>query len=134
MDKKRANLYVKYTAKNPIVFISLIILAIIAILLLTFNTKVSIYSTYEGGFVGQAISIDGRVTVSGDSVYMYTNRNDAIYTAKVSSIEYHGEKTSIQIKDAQNLNNLDKGNMKIDIPVKQITLFQRVFLRGGKSY
>ena len=134
MNKKTGNFYVKYTAKDPIVFILLLILAISSILLLTFNTRVSVYSTYEGKFIGQVISINGCVDVKGDSLYVYTNRNDAIYTARVSSIEFYGETTNIQIKENQNLNILDKGNIKIDIPVRQITLLERVFLRGGKSY
>ncbi|MGF7048142.1 hypothetical protein J2T13_002649 [Paenibacillus sp. DS2015] len=132
MNKKKANMYVKLTAKNPVPFIGIVALAVLSLLFLTMSTKLSIINTYDGKMDKQKIVISNHVITNiPGKVYVYTNRNEKVYPMQTTDkVKYDAGATIIYVEGSEN--DPDIGNVKIDVPIGETTLFERVFLKGGK--
>lgn len=133
MRKKYANLYVKMTAKSPLLFLILILISIIFLFGVTLTTKVDVIKTYNVKVENGKICIQNVNDITWNEVYVYENRNEAVYKVKIEPQMVRRENNSLEISVNQ-LGFIPQSDfVNIDIPVQKITLFRRVFLQGGKS-
>lgn len=133
MGKRFINTYIKYTAKKPILFFVMIGVFVFFILFVSLTTKTSLVQSYEGIMSGDTIVINAEINTAPEKIYIYENRNEAVFLINVKSMEYEDNSTMLFVdNDAGLLGLSDAKNIKIDIPVGEITLFERVFLKGGK--
>jgi hypothetical protein len=131
MNKKKANLYVKLTVKHPLPFIICIIIGLLSLIYITVSTKLNVINTYDGLINEHSIVINNSISSVPDKVYVYTNRNEAVYPLiTTNNVSYNADSTTIYIEDNKNFINSNK--VKVDITIGETTLFERVFLKGGK--
>lgn len=132
MRKKYANLFVKMTAKSPLLFLSLILASIIFLFGVTLTTWVDVIETCKVKVENNKICIQNVSDIIPDEVYVYENRNEAVYKVKIEPEMIRQENNSLEIP----VNELgfipQSDSVNIDIPIQKITLFRRVFLQGGK--
>lgn len=133
MRKKYANLFVKMTAKSPLLFLILILISIIFLFGVTLTTKVDVIKTYNVKVQNNKICIQNASSITLDEVYVYENRNEAVYKVKIEPEMVRQENNSLEIpvKELGFIPQSDSVN--IDVPIRKITLFRRVFLQGGKN-
>ena len=133
MRKKYANLYVKMTAKSPLLFLVLILISTIFLLGVTLTTKVDVIETYKVKVENNKICIQNVSNITLNEVYVYENRNEAVYKVIIEPEMVSQENNSLEIP----VNELGfippSDSVNIDIPIREITLFRRVFLQGGKN-
>ena len=133
MRKKYANLYVKMTAKSPLLFLLLILISIIFLFGVTLTTKVDVIETYKVKVENNKICLQNVNDVTWNQVYVYENRNEAVYKVKIEPEMVRQESKSLEISVNQ-LGFIPRSDfVNIDIPIREITLFRRVFLQGGKN-
>ena len=133
MRKKYANLYVKMTAKSPLLFLALILISTIFLFGVTLTTKVDVIETYKAKVENDQICIQDVNDITLNEVYVYENRNEAVYKVIIEPEMFRQESNSLEIS----VNELgfipQSDSVNIDIPIRKITLFRRVFLQGGKN-
>ena len=133
MRKKYANLYVKMTAKSPLLFLILILISTIFLFVVTLTTKVDVIETYKAKVENNQICIQDVNDITMNEVYVYENRNEAVYKVIIEPEMFSQESNSLEIS----VNKLgfipQSDSVNIDIPIRKITLFRRVFLQGGKN-
>ena len=133
MGKRFINTYVKYVVKKPILFFAMIGVFVFLILFVSLTTKTSLIQSYEGLIFGDTIVINAEINTVPENIYVYENRNEAVYLVNIKSMEHEDNSTVLIIGNNTELHGLPAAeNIKIDIPVDEITLFERVFLKGGK--
>ena len=82
---------------------------------------------------GNSIVINAEIDAAPDKIYVYENRNEAVYLINVKNMERKDDATMLFIDSGTEFFELSAAeNIKIDIPIGEITLFERVFLKGGK--
>ena len=133
MRKKYANLYVKMTAKSPLLFLLLILISIIFLFGVTLTTKVDVIETYKVKVENNKICIQNVSNITLNEVYVYENRNEAVYKVKIEPEMVRQENNSLEISVNQLGFIPQSDSVNIDIPIREITLFRRVFLQGGKN-
>ena len=133
MRKKYANLYVKMTAKSPLLFLLLILISIIFLFGVTLTTKVDVIETYKVKVENNMICIQNVSNITLNEVYVYENRNEAVYKVKIQPEMLNQENNSLEISVNQLGFIPQSDSVNIDIPIREITLFRRVFLQGGKN-
>ena len=133
MRKKYANLYVKWTAKNPLLFLILILVSIIFLFGVTLTTEVDVIETYNVKIENNKICIQGINDISLNEVYVYENRNEAVYKVIIAPEMVRQERDSLEISVDELGFIPQSDSVSIDIPIGKITLFRRVFIQGGKS-
>ena len=133
MRKKYANLYVKMTAKSPLLFLVLILISTIFLFGVTLTTKVDVIETYKVKVENNQICIQDVNDITLTEVYVYENRNEAVYKVIIEPEMIRQENNFLEIS----VNELgfipQSDSVNIDIPIRKITLFRRVFLQGGKN-
>lgn len=129
---KIANTYVKYTVKKPVLFFLLIFVSVGLILLLSITTKTNLFLTCDASIDRDKIIVDGLVESCTGQLYVYDNREERIYPVAISRTVQDGGTTIFYITDTEALVNLPR-EVKADIPADEISLFERIFIRGGKS-
>lgn len=132
MRKKYANLFVKMTAKNPLLFLLLILLSVLFLFGVTLTTKVDVIKTYNVKIENDKICIQNASDFMLDEVYVYENRNEAVYKIKIEPEMVSRENNSLEISVNQLSFIPQSDYVYIDIPIQKITLFRRVFIQGGK--
>lgn len=133
MKKKYANLYVKLTAKSPFLFLILILISIVFLFGVTLTTKVDVIETCNVKVENNKICIQNVTDIMLDEVYVYENRNEAVYKVKIEPEMVRQENNSLEIS-VNELGFIPQSDfVNVDIPIQQITLFRRVFLQGGKN-
>ncbi len=130
--KNFVNTYVKYTAKKPILFILLILVSVSLILYLTITTKTSVFRTCNARIEENKILIDGVVESKTGQIYVYANREEKIVPIAITETVQGNGSTVFYTADTKKLECLTQ-ELKADIPVDEISLFERIFLRGGRS-
>lgn len=133
MRKKYANLYVKMTAKSPLLFLMLILISIIFLFGVTLTTKVDVIKTYKVKIQNNKICIQNVNEITRNEVYVYENRNEAVYKVKIEPEMIRQENNSLEISVNQLGFIPQSDSVNIDVPIQEITLFRRVFLQGGKN-
>lgn len=133
MRKKYANLYVKMTAKSPLLFLVLILISTIFLFGVTLTTKVDVIETYRAKVENNKICIQDVYDITLTEVYVYENRNEAVYKVIIEPEMVSQETNSLEIS-VNELGFIPQSDfVNIDIPIRKITLFRRVFLQGGKN-
>ncbi len=132
MRKKYANLFVKMTAKSPLLFLLLILLSVLFLFGVTLTTKVDVIKTYNVKIENDKICIQNASDFMPDEVYVYENRNEAVYKIKIEPEMVSRENNSLEISVNQLSFIPQSDYVYIDIPIQKITLFRRVFIQGGK--
>ena len=133
MGKRFINTYIKYTAKKPILFFLMIGVFLFFIFFISLTTKTSVIKSYDATIAGNTIVINAEIDSAPDKIYVYVNRNEAVFLINVKSINRTNNKTVLIIDNEVELHELfSVENITIDVPVSEMTLFERVFLRGGK--
>ena len=133
MSKKLINTYVKYTAKKPVLFFVMILVGVLSIVILSLSTKTNIVITYDGTVEENEIIINGDVDSYTGSIYAYSDRNVGMYSVEITETIHRDGKTIFLLKDDNEyILLMNQQEIKIDIPIHEITIFERVLLKGGK--
>ncbi len=121
------------TAKSPLLFLLLILISIIFLMGVTLMTTVDVIKTYNVKVENNKICVQDIGDIVPDEVYVYENRNEAVYKVMIKPEMVSQEKDSLEIS----VNDLgfipQADSVNIDVPLRKITLFRRVFLQGGKN-
>ena len=131
--KKLANTYVKYVAKKPVLFLGLLIVSVAIIMILTLTTKTNLVVTYDAVIDEECIRVNDAVTPCKNFLYVYSNRNEYVYRIEMTDRHYDEDSTTFSVIITDELTQLKQQDIQVDIPVKEISLFERIFLRGGKA-
>jgi len=133
MGKRFINTYVKYVVKKPILFFAMIGVFVFLILYVSLTTQTSLIQSYEGLIFGDTIVINAEINTVPENIYVYENRNEAVYLINIDGIVHEDNLTILSIGNFIELHGLTAAeSIKIDIPVGEISLFERIFLKGGK--
>ena len=98
----------------------------------TLTTKVDVIKTYNIKIENDKICIQNASGIMPDEVYVYENRNEAVYKIKIEPEMVSRENNSLEISVNQLSFIPQSDYVYIDSPVQKITLFRRVFVQGGK--
>lgn len=133
MKKQTINIYVKMIVKSPFIFLGLIFLCIVALLYITLSTKVDVVKTYEAKIEDNRIMILEAGPDIPHNVYIYEDRDKAVYHLEIEpgDVKYDDYNLILSLGDFKFERESDL--VKVDIPIKEITLFRRVFLQGGRN-
>ena len=132
MNKRLINTYVKYTAKKPILFFAMIIIFLFVIISLTLSTKTNVIIIREGTVDDNIIIINGIYSSHAGRLYVYTNRNEAVHHITIAETIHQYGKTFFVFEDNVEFLGKIEQQISVDIPVREITIFERLFLRGGR--
>lgn len=133
MGKRFINTYIKYTAKKPVLFFAMIGMFLFLILFVSLTTKTSLIQSYDGTIARNTVVINAVINTTPENIYVYENRNEAVYLMNVKNMERMNNTTMLFVdSDAEFLELSATENIKIDIQIGEITLFEHVFLKGGK--
>lgn len=133
MKKKFINTYVKYTAKKPILFFAMIFIGVFLIIILSLTTKTSVVLTSDGMVDDHSITVFGKVDSYTGFIYTYNDRNDQVYSIKISETVYEEGQTRFLLKgDNEYITTMNQQEIKVDVPMREMTIFECVFLKGGK--
>lgn len=121
------------TAKSPLLFLLLILISIIFLMGVTLMTTVDVIRTYKAKVENNKICVQDIGDIVPDEVYVYENRNEAVYKVmiKPEMVSQENNSLEISVNDLGFIPQADSVN--IDVPLRKITLFRRVFLQGGKN-
>lgn len=133
MRKKTANLFVKMTAKSPLLFLGLILLSVVIILYITLTTEVDVIQTYDAKVEGNTLMISQVNRQKLSKLYVYENREKAVYCLEPEEGDIDWDGTGMLVSLEEPLFEPETDFVKVDIPVRKISLFRRVFLQGGKN-
>ncbi|MCL2813613.1 MAG: hypothetical protein FWD23_03340 [Oscillospiraceae bacterium] len=133
MNKRFINTYIKYTAKKPVLFFAMIGIFVFFILFISLTTKTSLIQSYNGLIFGDTIVVNAELKTVPESIFVYVNRNEAVYLINIKSMEHEDNSTILFIDNNEEHGLAAAENIKIDIAVGEITLFERIFLKGGKA-
>jgi hypothetical protein len=135
MGKRFINTYIKYTAKKPILFFVMIGVFVFFILFIALTTRTSLIQKYDGAMTGNTIVVSAVIKTKPDVIYVYENRNEAVFLLSVTGIVNNDDSTIFFVNGNAELSEItDAEIIKFDIPVGEISLFERVFLKGGKVH
>ena len=134
MNKKFVNTYVKYTAKKPLLFFAMILVGVLSITILALSTKTSLMLSANGVVNGYSIVFNGEADSSYTGfIYVYSDRNEGVYSVEVLKTIHEKEQTIFLLDDNNGyISTMNQQEIKIDIPIREMTIFERVFLKGGK--
>jgi hypothetical protein len=129
--------YMKYTIKKPIIFLCFVFIGVALFLNLTLKIQVPINKTFNGKAVvdqnnGVTILLNKKpLNKNINTIYLYIDKNIKIYEVKNLKIE----DSKIYIVDTKSFISVIKEhpNVSLDIEQKNITLFEKIFVNGGKS-
>lgn len=133
MRKKTANLFVKMTAKSPLLFLGLILLSVVIILYITLTTEVDVIQTYDAKVEGNTLMISQVNRQNLSKLYVYENREKAVYCLEPEEGDIDWDGTGMLVSLEEPLFEPETDFVKVDIPVRKISLFRRVFFQGGKN-
>lgn len=133
MNTKFINTYIKYTAKKPILFFSMIAVGISLIAVLAITTKTSVMVTYDGLVDSSSVVVNAKIDSYTGVVYAYSDRNEGEYPANISQTIHKNRQTIFILKDNKYIAVMDHQKIKLEVPIKEITILQLVFLKGGKA-
>lgn len=111
----------------------LILISIIFLLGVTLTTKVDVIKTYKVKIQNNKICIQNVNNITWNEVYVYENRNEAVYKVKIEPEMVRQENNSLEISVNQLGFIPQSDSVNIDVPIQEITLFRRFFLQGGKN-
>lgn len=133
MSKKFINTYVKYTAKKPILFFAMILVGVLSIVILALTTKTIVIFTGDGVVDGYSIVVNGNIDTYTGFIYAYSDRNERMYSVEIFETIHEEEQTIFLLKgNDEYISTMNQKEIKIDIPIREMTIFERVFLKGGK--
>lgn len=133
MKNNFINTYVKYTTKKPILFFAMIFIGVISIIILSLSTKTSVVLTSDGVVNDRSIVVSGKMDSYTGFIYAYNDRNDQVYSVEIFETVHIGEQTVFLLKgDNEYITTMNQREIKVDIPMREMTIFERVFLKGGK--
>lgn len=133
MNKRFVNAYVKYTTKNPFIFFGVILVGVLSIVLLALITKTGVVISVDGTIDNYAIIINEKADSYTGFIYAYSDRNERMYSIEISETIHEEGQTIFLLKGKDEfISTMNQKEIKVDIPVREMTIFERVFLKGGK--
>ena len=120
-------------AKNSFVFFSIVIISITLILILSISIKTDNIITKEASISNNIICIETEVKIDGDNIFVYSDRNEKVHIIRIEEFYYKDGCTYIVANSNDVLGAWNLAKINVDIPVGQSTLFERIFIRGGKT-
>ena len=133
MNKKIINTYVNYTAKNPILFFVMLIIGVLSIVILALSTKTNIMISCAGEVSAHSITVSGEFKSCTGYIYAYNDRNEGIYSFEIYETVYNEGTTTFIVKSGtEYIDSMNQHQIRIDIPIREMTIYERVFLKGGK--
>lgn len=129
--------YMKYTIKKPIFFLCFVFIGLAIFINITLKIQVPINERLNGKAV---VGEKDEVTIllnkkplneKVGTIYLYVDKNIKIYKVK----DFKIEDSKIYITGTKSFISVIKehSNITLDIEQKNITLFEKIFVNGGKS-
>ena len=133
MSKKIIDAYVKYTAKKPILFFAMIVIGVLSIFILSLSTKTSVVVSNDGIVNSYSVTINGEIDSYTGFIYVYNDRNDRVYSIEISeTIHKNGQTIFFTEDENEYISTINQQKIKVDVPIREVTIFERVFLKGGR--
>lgn len=135
-EVKISGFYMKYTIKKPILFLCVAFIGVALFLYMTLKIQVPVNETFKGKAVfarNNEVTITLNKKLSSNKVrkiYMYVNKNVKIYVVN----DFKIKDCKIYIVNTRPFFSVIKkhSNITLDIEQKNISLFKKIFVKGGK--
>ena len=126
--------FVEYAVKKPIIYFAVVFIGLFVFLFLAFTTQIPVVETHNGIIEYDngtySIAVEKSITPNVVSpLYIYIDRNINVY--KVSEYQIVEDKIifSNNFSDVLTIGS----KISVDIETNSITLFEQIFLKGGKD-
>jgi hypothetical protein len=126
--KKFQRFYVKFLIKNPLIFYTFLGVVVLVFVWMSLTTRVNVMHSFPANIQGNTMVIQEieSETLSSETLYYYTNRNEKIYQTRVSGLTETETGLVIEMSEA----NLS-GDVTADLVVGSETLLERIFVKAG---
>ena len=120
-------------AKNSFVFASMIFGCIALIIGLSLYIKTDTMFTVKVAVNDSEICLEENIDISTDYLYVYSDRNEDVYLIHIENIYQKDGRTYVvgNKEDMEKIRNLS--NLIADVPIGKVSVFERIFLKGGKN-
>jgi hypothetical protein len=130
--------FTKVTTGTPIFFVLFIIIGVLLFLGLTLTTKIDVIKSYPAKVIaseGESALLVTATNIPTGLVYVYSNRNEALYPISVNRTESSGEDLILFLdNNGQDvIKSLLQKEIFIDITQGKKTLLYEIFVKGGKA-
>lgn len=131
------NWYLTYVIKKPYLYFCFILMGITVILGLLFTTTVPIVNTYPVRLVNNQeeyilLCDEPIFNLDINSIFIYADKNEAMYQlSNYAIINENGIIINGEISELLSQNN--SNNFYIDVSKYTVTLFEEIFVQGGKN-
>jgi hypothetical protein len=128
--------YIRWMTRTRWPFLGFVVLGIGLLLSLMLNTKISVIKTYCAQVVqteSQTAVMIGTDDIMDAIGYIYSNKNEAVYTVSIVKTENASQQTLLYFDDngQKALNALSGKELFIDIPQRKESLLYQIFVKGG---
>lgn len=120
-------------SKNSFVFFMIVITCVALIVILSLSIQTDDMFTVNVRIEGNVICIDEEIVVSNDHVFVYQDRNERVYALTIKSMYFEDGQTFFVVELEKATDILGLSTPKADIPISKSSVFERVFLKGGKN-
>lgn len=134
--KKFEIFYVKYIIKSKIFFLGFIVSFLAVFLIGTMTIRVSVVESCVGeldsdGLYMECEDIENMEDIHIDRLYIYQNRNEKMYQAKVKEI--HERQDGVYLEIDENFEGEIEGKVSVDIVCGEQSLLKRIFVKAGRA-
>lgn len=129
MDQKNSNLW----TKSPTIFALVVFIHLISIFSLSIKTETYLFSTNTATIEEDVLVVQGEVNIIAEQIYIYSEKNSTVIKDRIICHEYLDGNTYIYISGNEDfLQQNGSKSVTVEIPAEKTTLFNRLFINGGK--
>ena len=132
MTNRGINKYIKYVIKSPAVFIIYMSLSLAVIFILAYFTSSYIFITVDGLICGETILIDEKINKDTNFIFVYVDRNDGMFLLEITETIHEEHQTIFAFLCDNEFFDKNHERIHVEIPIEEITMFERIFIRGGR--
>ena len=123
--------YLKYVIKSPLLFYAFLALGMLLFVCLSLWIRLDVIETYAATLSGNTVTVHEALAPASPTVYLYENRNDKIYKLDYRHIDRQSGATIFTIDAGSDAAAALPRDISVDVTVRQQTLLQRIFAKGG---
>jgi len=120
---------------NSIAFYLFLCIGVIAFVFSTLTINLEKRKTFDAVDGGGAFSIEADVAPYTDKIFYYTDKKEAIFTARLIDVAASDGATILMVENAEETDNNLAGakNVRLELSTGQESLFKRIFLNVGRD-
>lgn len=130
--------YTRLLTGSPVFFLTYVLCGVILFMVLTLTTRINVVESYSA----EVMQVESELVLfikvenlSMSSAFIYSNKNEAVYHLPIerTEIAQDGVLLHFDIAGQDRIKTLIAGEIFIDFPQGQETLFYRIFVKGGRG-